>query len=70
VQAILHGEQLLGLGLHHLADRDASPLCYNFSDIVDIYDLVQLVLRLPSITQLVKFTFQSQAFSLLSAARS
>ena len=47
VQALFHVQQLGGLGLHHLADRDAGPLMNDLGDVIHIHDLIQLVFRLP-----------------------
>jgi hypothetical protein len=47
VQALFHLQQLLGLGLHHLADGDARPLGDHLGDVVLVHQLVERVLRLP-----------------------
>ncbi len=44
VQARFHVQQLLCLGLHHLADGDARPLMDHGGDVIDIYHFVELVL--------------------------
>ena len=52
VQTGFHLQELLGLGLHHLADRNAGPLMDYRGDVVHIDDLVQLMLGLPFIALL------------------
>ncbi len=49
VQALLHLQQLVRLGLHHLVDRDAGPLGDDLGDVVLVHHLVQVVLGLPGV---------------------
>ncbi len=64
MQTIFHLQQLLSLGLHDLAHRDARPLRHNIGDVIDIHHLIELVFRLPLVPLLLKFGFNAQTVRL------
>ena len=61
VQTGFHIEQLLGFGLHHLANRDTGPHGDHFSDVFHIHDLVKFVLAFPFFALLIEDLLQAQA---------
>ena len=64
MQTLFHLQQFLGLGFHHLVHRDAGPLRNDFSDVVLVHNLIQLVLDFPGVTFYSKFLLKSEALCL------
>src|SRR5258706_2861373 len=65
VQACFHVQEFIGFRFKHLVDRNTGPLMHNGSDIIHIYNLIELMIAFPFIALSRVFLLKARAFSFL-----